>query len=270
MYTISAFSKMTNTSIQTLRYYDSLKLLTPSLKGEFNNYRYYGKEELLKLKIIKKLKKMDFSLNDISKLLNKYDEKYLLEQKNKLKNNMDNESKSIKLIEEIIIKLKDKNLDLSNELGSLINKEERRKLDMPEKYNNAKEKLMNCFKLYKESNFQDCVILLEELKKDIFYSTGEVDEYWSNSAGDLFTGIAFEIIKRNKPEDVTFFNIFEFKIEDKEYIDNITEYVDKLEKDSYSYISLSIVSSTPQDTKNSIISVFKTQLKLYAVLDVKK
>ena len=35
---------------------------------------------------------------------------------------------------------------------------------MPEKYNNAKEKLMNCFKLYKESNFQDCVILLEELK----------------------------------------------------------------------------------------------------------
>ncbi len=97
-----------------------------------------------------------------------------------------------------------------------------------------------------------------------------MDEYWSNSAGDLFTGITYEIFKHSNLEDVNFFNIFDFRIEGKEYIDNMTVYVNSLDKNSYSYISLSIVSSTPNDTKNGIISVFKSQLKLYATLDVKK
>ena len=56
MYRISDFSKLSNTSIQTIRYYDNLKLLKPKTIGQYNNYRYYTDEELNKLKVIKKLK----------------------------------------------------------------------------------------------------------------------------------------------------------------------------------------------------------------------
>lgn len=269
MYTISEFSKLSNTPIQTLRYYDNLTLLKPKITGQSNNYRYYENEELIKIKIIKKFKKMGFTLNDILKLLNKYDEKYLILQKDKLKNNIENESKSIKEIEELIEKFKNENLDFSKELINLINKEERSKINMKEKYNNAKNKLMDCYKLYKEDNFEDCLLLLEELKKDIFEINNEMD-FWTNSAGDLFTGISYEIFKNNKPEDITFFNIFHFKVNGKEYIENITEYTNGLEKDSYSYICLSGISSTHEDTRNSIIAVYKQQMKLYAMLDIKK
>lgn len=88
MYSISKFSKISNTSIQTLRYYDNLELLKPKVIGEFNNYRYYTNEELIKLKIINKLKKMNFTLKQILDILNKFDKKSLISQKVKLKKNI--------------------------------------------------------------------------------------------------------------------------------------------------------------------------------------
>jgi DNA-binding transcriptional MerR regulator len=60
MYQISEFSKLSNTSIQTLRYYDSLDLLKPKVIGKYNSYRYYTKDHLIKLNIIKKIKNYGF------------------------------------------------------------------------------------------------------------------------------------------------------------------------------------------------------------------
>ncbi len=270
MFTISEFSKMSNTSIQTLRYYDNLDLLKPSLIGKFNNYRYYSTKELIKSKIIKKFKRMGFSLKDILNLLNKYDEKYLIQQKNKLQNNIDNDLNSIKEIDGIIKKLNNKNTDFTKELINLINIEERSKINMKEKYDNAKEKLMQCYKAYQKDNIEDCLILLEELKNDIFEADDEVSPFWIVSAGDLFTGIVFEIFKHNKPEDVTFLNIFQFKINGKEIIENMTEYVDSLAKDSYSYISLSSISNAPIETRGGIVATFKQKMKIYTMFESKK
>ena len=270
MYNIGLFSKLSNTSIQTLRYYDTLELLKPGQTGKYNNYRYYTNDELIKIKIIKKLKTMGFSLKEITIILNKYDKNHLLKQKNKLQVNINNNLKSIKEIEKIIKKMNNKS-DFKKELVNLINKDERRRKSMKEKYNDAKAKLLKSYNLYHNDNFEDCLILLEELKNQIFlFDNDESDNFWSNSAGDLFTGIALEILKNNKDEEVTFLNIFHFKINNEEHIDTLTKYTNSLDKDTYSYLSLSGVSFAPEETKNSIISVFKQKMKLYAMLDTKK
>lgn len=104
----------------------------------------------------------------------------------------------------------------------------------------------------------------------MFISSEEIDPFWINSAGDLFSGITFEVFKHNKKEDITFINILNFNINGKENIDNLTEYASQLDKDSYSYISLANISLAPDETKKSIISVFKQNMRLYALFESKK
>ena len=59
MYRIGEFSKITNLSIRTLRYYNDIGLLIPEEVDLFTNYRYYGKRNLEDVKIIKELKSID-------------------------------------------------------------------------------------------------------------------------------------------------------------------------------------------------------------------
>ena len=65
MYKIGDFSKLTGTTVKTLRYYDSIDLLKPSNIDNFTNYRYYGNNELKLFKRIELLKKLGFTLEEI-------------------------------------------------------------------------------------------------------------------------------------------------------------------------------------------------------------
>lgn len=270
MYKISGFSKISNTSIQTLRYYDNIELLKPKTIGEYNSYRYYTEEQLVLLKEIKKLKNMGFKLTDIAKMINNYDEKLLVHHKKQLQNEVNNKLKSINEIEEIVRRTNNNKKSFQKELVNLMNKEERRKDDMKTDYKAAKEALLRCYKLYQDNKFTDCIKAIESLKSEIFEDLSQVDPFWTNSAGDLFAGITFEVLKNSKEEDITFLSIFQFKIKGKLFIDDITEYTDTLNKDSYSFISLSGISASPKETKTSIISVFKQRMKPYAMIDVKE
>ena len=53
LYKIGEFSKLTDASIRTLRYYDEIDLFKPAYTDFFTNYRYYTSEQLVKIKIIK-------------------------------------------------------------------------------------------------------------------------------------------------------------------------------------------------------------------------
>ena len=46
MYTINEFSKLSNTSVTTLRYYDEIDLFKPSYTDIFSGYRYYIEEQM--------------------------------------------------------------------------------------------------------------------------------------------------------------------------------------------------------------------------------
>lgn len=64
-YSIGEVAKLTNISIQTLRYYDQINLFKPSYVDPATNYRYYKDSQLYYLDIIKSLKYIGVSLDEI-------------------------------------------------------------------------------------------------------------------------------------------------------------------------------------------------------------
>lgn len=69
MYSISQFSKLTRLSPRMLRHYDKIGLLKPQTIDSMNNYRYYSDSQVsIAIEIIK-LKKYDFSLEEVKDIL---------------------------------------------------------------------------------------------------------------------------------------------------------------------------------------------------------
>lgn len=69
-YSIGEVAKLTNISIQTLRYYDRIQLFKPSYVDPKTNYRYYCDSQLYYLDLIKSLKFLGTSLEDIQRAQN--------------------------------------------------------------------------------------------------------------------------------------------------------------------------------------------------------
>lgn len=72
MYTIKQLADLANVSRRTLRYYDQIGLLQPTAVGD-NNYRYYDQDKVLRLQQIRFYQELDFSLEQIRKILDKSD-----------------------------------------------------------------------------------------------------------------------------------------------------------------------------------------------------
>ena len=85
MYKIGDFSKATNTSIKTLRYYDEIDLLKPSYIDYFTGYRYYEKKQINIIKEIKALKDINLSLKEIKEYLETRDMNIILEKEREFK-----------------------------------------------------------------------------------------------------------------------------------------------------------------------------------------
>lgn len=69
MFKIGEFSKLGQVSTHRLRRYDKLGLLTPSHTDKFTGYRYYTVDQLARLNRIVALRKLGFSLEQVSQLL---------------------------------------------------------------------------------------------------------------------------------------------------------------------------------------------------------
>ena len=69
MLKIGDFSKLSQLSVKTLRYYDDLGLLKPAEVDRFTGYRYYTAEQFLRLNRIVALKDLGFPLEQIRQLL---------------------------------------------------------------------------------------------------------------------------------------------------------------------------------------------------------
>ena len=75
MLKIGEFSKLSRVSIRMLRHYDDIGLLKPAEIDDFTWYRYYREEQLFTIGRITSLKDMGFTLADILKILESYDDK---------------------------------------------------------------------------------------------------------------------------------------------------------------------------------------------------
>ncbi|MGK0290167.1 MAG: MerR family Zn(II)-responsive transcriptional regulator of zntA [bacterium] len=65
---IGELSKLTNISIDTIRYYEKMNLFTPTTRSD-SGYRLYSKEDLQKIQFILRAKAVGFSLKEVLELL---------------------------------------------------------------------------------------------------------------------------------------------------------------------------------------------------------
>lgn len=68
-FSIKEVSEICNIPSKTLRYYDEIELVVPEYRDEINRYRYYSKNQLITLCIVRKLRTMDFSLKEIQSII---------------------------------------------------------------------------------------------------------------------------------------------------------------------------------------------------------
>jgi effector-binding domain-containing protein len=70
MFKIGDFSRLSLTTVKTLRYYDEIGLLKPVKVDRFTGYRYYSADQLPRLNYIVALKNLGLSLEEIGTLVN--------------------------------------------------------------------------------------------------------------------------------------------------------------------------------------------------------
>lgn len=68
-YSIGEVASLCNISIRTLRYYDEIDLIVPEIRKEGSKYRYYSKEQMLNILIIRKLRCLGIGLKEIKDIV---------------------------------------------------------------------------------------------------------------------------------------------------------------------------------------------------------
>lgn len=72
-FTIGEAAKAVKATSETLRHYDRIGLVKPSKKDEWTNYRYYSKQDIIRLSTVRALQQMDLPLQQIKQVLD-YDD----------------------------------------------------------------------------------------------------------------------------------------------------------------------------------------------------
>ena len=72
-FSIGEAAKEVHTTSETLRHYDRIGLVKPGKKDEWTKYRYYTKQDIIRLHTVRILQQMDLPLQEIKQLLN-YDD----------------------------------------------------------------------------------------------------------------------------------------------------------------------------------------------------
>ena len=80
MLKIGEFSKLSRVSVRMLRHYDEIGLLKPAEIDCFTDYRYYREDQLPTVCRITALKDMGFSLADIVRILEVYEDRNAMER----------------------------------------------------------------------------------------------------------------------------------------------------------------------------------------------
>lgn len=79
-YSIGKVAELCNTPVKTLRYYDQIDLLKPNYRNKGSNYRYYTKDQMTTLLVIRRLRALDFNLKEIKELIHDSDLSHMEER----------------------------------------------------------------------------------------------------------------------------------------------------------------------------------------------
>lgn len=106
-YKIGDFSRLTNISIRTLRYYDEIGILKPEYVDPYSGYRYYTDKNLDEVRSITFLKQLSFSLEEIAQYKDSLTSEVLEYKKNQLiekRNEIDEQIAMINSLNNEIVK----------------------------------------------------------------------------------------------------------------------------------------------------------------------
>lgn len=109
-YFVGQIAEKAGINVETVRYYEKLKLLPRPKRKQDSNYRIYDKDDLKRLLFIKRAKELGFTLKEIKELLDLRidsrakcgDVKHLTEHKLK---DVDNRINDLKKIRNVLVKL---------------------------------------------------------------------------------------------------------------------------------------------------------------------
>jgi len=120
MFKIGEFSKISQVSVKTLRYYDQLNLLKPDHTDKYTGYRYYSADQMLQLHRILAFKELGFSLDQIRQMMG---EQIPLEQirgmfrikQSEIQSNLDKEAAKLARIKERLCFIEKEGKDLTSQ-----------------------------------------------------------------------------------------------------------------------------------------------------------
>ena len=125
------------------------------------------------------------------------------------------------------------------------------------------------YRLYKKGNQDKSIELLDDLALNILYDETNTnsDPFWEKTSADYFAGIALAMFEDAKEEEININSINmtatvgEDKFGGSTYV---KEYFSYKDPNSAAYVNASGTIMAPNETKGSIISVFKQKVKLFA------
>ena len=133
---------------------------------------------------------------------------------------------------------------------------------------NAWNPLTLPYKLYQEGNTDKATELLDDVALNILYDPeNKNDPFWEKSAADFFSGLALGLFEDAKESQINLnsINYMSTVGEENFATSNYTkEYFMLKGEDSSAYVFASNTINAPNETKGSILSVFRQKIRLFA------
>jgi len=134
---------------------------------------------------------------------------------------------------------------------------------------NAWNPLTLPYQLYKSGNHDKAIELLDDLALNILYeeNNGNADPFWEKTSADYFSGLALGMFEDTTEDKININSISltttvgEDKCGASTYV---KEYFTMKDPNSPAYINASGTIMAPNETKGSIIAVFKQKIKLFS------
>ncbi len=125
------------------------------------------------------------------------------------------------------------------------------------------------YSLYKDNKIDKSIELLEDLAANILKdpSAKGQDPFWENTSADYFSGLAFALFEDGDESQINLNSINLMTTIGEEKLANTTyikEYFSFKDPASTAYIKASSTLMAPNETKGSILSVFKQRVQLFA------
>lgn len=137
------------------------------------------------------------------------------------------------------------------------------------KRGNAWNPLKLPYDFFMDGDVDRALEMLYDLAHNIFQENkgGNQDPFWTNSAADYFCGLALAMFSDAKKEEINLNTILSMDASGEEKFGGsnyIKEYINFRKSGDLSYINASGTVFAPNDTKGSILSVFRQCIKVYA------